>query len=396
MTRADRSPDIRGRRCRIVAGGSPPLRFKHNVIELRFHDPQAIAHRVTYSADYDYQLPRELIAQYPLRHRADARLMVVDRQRGDWQHGHVRDLPEMLRPGDALVFNRSRVIPARLIGYRQQTGGRWQGLFVREDAQGNWQILGRTRGHLREGEEIMLRDSQGRERGVLTILASLPDGMWAVRPRSWPEGEPAADLLEQVGHVPLPHYIREGQMVEADRQTYQTIYADQPGSIAAPTAGLHFTPQLLAELDERGIERLTVTLHVGIGTFRPIVAQRIEDHRMHREWGEVPATIADKLNQRRQAGGRIIAVGTTTTRLLESAAQDGFVRPWSGETQLYICPSYQFQAIDGLLTNFHLPRSTLLVLVRTFGGDELIRAAYQSAVQLGYRFYSYGDAMLIL
>ncbi len=341
---------------------------------------------------YDYDLPRELIAQQPLAKRSDARLMVVDRRTGSISHAHVRDLPEVLASSDSLVLNDTKVIPAQLIGYRTKTGGRWQGLFLAADDGGTWRLLGKTRGRLTAGETLTLQDREGRDAVVLHLVANLGAGEWVVRPEP---AEDALTVLDRVGRVPLPGYIRGGEMRDADRQAYQTVYAEKPGAVAAPTAGLHFTPDLLRLLQSRGVKICHLTLHVGLGTFRPITAQRLSEHRMHSEWGCIDAETAETLQQRRAAGGRLVAVGTTSVRVLETAAADGRLKPWRGETALFIRPPHQFQAVDALLTNFHLPKSTLLILVRTFGGDQLIRRAYTSAIRERYRFYSYGDAMLI-
>jgi S-adenosylmethionine:tRNA ribosyltransferase-isomerase len=342
---------------------------------------------------YDYELPEELIAQHPLRNRADARLLVVDRRSRTFAHSHVRDLSEFLQAGDCLVLNDTRVVPARLVGKRTLTGGRWTGLFLSADALGDWLVLGKTRGHLRPGERIDLEDRQGVVRFSLTLLAKFDDGSWVVKPSL--AGE-AFSLLEQVGRTPLPHYIRGGEMMEGDQETYQTVFAERPGSVAAPTAGLHLTHELLAALEDRGLAICRVTLHVGVGTFRPIAAERLAEHQMHAEWCSLSGEAAATLQVHRRAGGRIVAVGTTTVRVLESAARGGELAAFQGETDLFIRPPHRFRAVDALMTNFHLPRSTLLVLVRTFGGDDLIRRAYEEAIQEGYRFYSYGDAMLIL
>ena len=343
-------------------------------------------------ADYDYALPRELIAQFPLENRADARLMVIERAKGRWRHHFVRDLPELLLPGDCLVLNDTRVVPARLVGVRAQTGGRWEGLFLSATTDGAWRLLCKTRGKLAPGEAIALLDNEGQDDVRLALLEKQEGGVWLAQPLV--EMETFA-LLERVGRVPLPPYIRGGEMRPSDRQRYQTVYAQRPGSVAAPTAGLHFTPALLERLQERGVRIARVTLHVGLGTFRPIEATRLEDHVMHAEWGQIDQAAVTAIETARRHGGRVIAVGTTCVRLLETAAQ-GPLQPWSGETNLFIRPGHEFRAIDGLMTNFHLPRSTLLVLVRAFGGDELIRAAYEEAIRERYRFYSYGDAMLIL
>jgi S-adenosylmethionine:tRNA ribosyltransferase-isomerase len=342
---------------------------------------------------YDYELPRERIAQEPLRQRADARLLMVDRENDQLVHSHVRNLPELLSAGDCLVINDTRVIPAQLVGYRVKTGGRWTGLFLNSDGMGRWSVLSKTRGKLAPGEQVMLQDPDSRDCWTLTMLASLDDGAWAVRPDAPGSCE---SLLEKVGRVPLPHYIRGGHMKPSDREQYQTVYAKHPGSVAAPTAGLHFTSALLKELADRGVNICRVTLHVGIGTFRPIKTETLAEHQMHSEYGVVEEAAVETIQQTQLAGGRVIAVGTTTVRLLESAAAGGEVAAWAGETDLFIRPPYEFKAIQGLVTNFHLPKSSLLVLVRTFGGDALLKRAYQEAIEQQYRFYSYGDAMLIL
>ena len=341
---------------------------------------------------YDYDLPRDLIAQHPLSRREDARLMIVDRQRQSLDHAYIRDLPELLRPEDCLVLNDTRVLPARLVGRRARTGGRWSGLFLAEDS-GCWQVIGKTRGKLAAGELLTLENQHAEPGLQLQLVARIDQGTWIVRPQS---SLPTLELLEQYGRVPLPHYIRGGEMPPSDREAYQTVFAQKPGAIAAPTAGLHFTQELLERLEQRGVGRVYVTLHVGIGTFRPVTAGRLEDHKMHREWGSMGQEVVERLEQARAAGGRIIAVGTTAVRVLETAAASGKLQPWQGETDLFIRPPYAFRTTDGLLTNMHLPRSTLLVLVRTFGGDALIRRAYDLAVEQQYRFFSYGDAMLVV
>ena len=342
---------------------------------------------------YDYHLPRELIAQQPLACRSDARLMVVRRDDQSIDHAHIRDLPHMLPRGDCLVFNDTKVIPARLVGRRESTGARWTGLFLSADEHGVWQVLSKTRGKLQPGEAINVVGWDTRHSLVLRLVAKLDGGAWAVLPE--PEGDPQA-LLARVGRVPLPPYIRDGEMTEDDIGRYQTVFAHERGAVAAPTAGLHFTPELLASLNERGVGQQFVTLHVGVGTFRPITAERLADHVMHSEWCTVSESLATRLGETRAAGGRIIAVGTTVVRSLESAAAGGRLGPFTGPTNLFIRPPFKFGAVDALLTNFHLPKSTLLILVRTFGGDRLITWAYEQAIRDRYRFFSYGDAMLIL
>jgi len=344
---------------------------------------------------YDFQLPRELIAQHPVEHRIDARLMLINRQTGTLEHFYVRDLPDLIEPGDALVLNNSKVIPARLTGTRTSTLGRWEGLFLREDYAGTWEILSKTRGSLTIGETISLRDRDGRDLPVLTVVARLDDGHLAVRPL---DGLTLDEVLERFGRVPLPPYIRDGQMVDKDQETYQTVYAREPGSVAAPTAGLHFTIDLIRHLQNKGVTTAPVTLHVGLGTFRPVSAARLSEHKMHSEWGELPEASAAKLQQCRERGGRVIAVGTTSTRTLEAAAlQTGqALQTWKGSTDIFIRPPYEFQATDALMTNFHLPKSTLLALVSAFASRELILRAYHEAIEQRYRFYSYGDCMLIV
>lgn len=342
---------------------------------------------------YDYELPEDLVAQHPLARRSDARMMVVRRASQTITHAHVRDLGEFLRAGDALVLNDSRVLPARLVGYRTATGGKWEGLFLGSDPQSLWRILGRTRGRLHVGETITLTDRAAYDAVTVQLVARLSEGQWAARVDP---ALPAVEILDRVGRIPLPHYIRGGLMVASDMQDYQTVFATHPGSVAAPTAGLHFTQALLNDLQQMGVAIMRITLHVGLGTFRPVTSQTLDEHVMHSEWCSVSEDVAARINQVRQQGGRLIAVGTTTVRSLETAAASGQLRAWSGETRLFIRPPYKFVAIDGMLTNFHLPKSTLLVLVRTFGGDALIRRAYESAINEQYRFFSYGDAMLIL
>lgn len=344
---------------------------------------------------YDFELPRELIAQQPLATRSDARLMLVDRHSGAIGHSYVRDLPEYLERGDSLVLNNSRVIPARLVGYRATTRGRWQGLFLEVDpGSGVWKVLTKTRGKLVAGETLVLQDRQGREGMTLRCIARTDQGQLLVKPE---EPGSALELLQRYGRVPLPPYIRDGQMVDADLTDYQTVFAKEAGSVAAPTAGLHFTEPLLQQVAAGGVQLATVTLHVGIGTFRPITAPSLDQHQMHHEWGQLDRPTCDKLLATRAAGKRVVAIGTTSVRVLESAALagDGTLAPWSDETNLFIRPGHRFASCDALMTNFHLPRSSLLVLVSAFAGGDLIRAAYAEAIRQEYRFFSYGDAMLI-
>jgi S-adenosylmethionine:tRNA ribosyltransferase-isomerase len=337
---------------------------------------------------FDFHLPDGLIAQHAVEPRDRSRLMVVRRGAGTWEHRVFSDLPDLLEGGDLLVRNNTRVIPARLVGRREATGGRWEGLYLRTLPDGSWEVLARTRGRPGVGERVVVGSGL-----VLTLEATLGEGRWAIRPGST---EGAGRLLEAHGQVPLPPYIRKGIEAEGDRARYQTVYAEVPGSVAAPTAGLHFTPGVFERLDRRGVGRVDLTLHVGIGTFRPIEADRIEDHVLHAEHAELTPEVADVLNRRRAGGGRIVAVGTTSCRVLEASAASGRFEPFSGETALYLRPGHAFRGVDALLSNFHLPRSSLLVLVSALAGVDLIRSAYAEAIRREYRFYSYGDSMLIL
>ncbi len=345
---------------------------------------------------YDYELPKELIAQHPPEHRVAARMMVVHRETGRIDHCQVRDLPQFVRPGDAVVVNDTKVIAARLIGYRTNTQGRWEGLFLKADeSTGVADLLCKTRGSMEVGETVTLRDREGREEVQLELISNLDGGHALFRPKSeiaWPE------LLVRCGRVPLPPYIRGGTMVDDDIERYQTVYARKPGSVAAPTAGLHFTPDLVNGVRSAGAAFLAVTLHVGIGTFRPIQTDDISKHQMHDEWCELSEPVVKRLQATKREGGRIIAVGTTTVRTLESVASkhDGQLVAWQGETNLFIKPGYKFQAVDVMFTNFHLPKSSLLVMISAFASRELIMKAYQEAIQEKYRFFSYGDCMLIL
>jgi S-adenosylmethionine:tRNA ribosyltransferase-isomerase len=338
---------------------------------------------------FDYDLPPHLIAQEPARQRDHARLLVVRRAGQVLSHHLFADLPTILAPGDLLVLNDTRVLPARLLGHRARTGGKWEGLFVRQRGDSSWEMLCQTRGRLVEGETILVDPGPLQ----LHLVARLPGGHWQVRP-SIP-GTPG-ELLGRHGQVPLPPYIRKGRAGAADRERYQTVYARQPGAIAAPTAGLHFTPTVFEWLEQRGIGWTFVTLHVGLGTFQPIQAEDITQHHMHREWGELSPATARAIAACKERAGRVVAVGTTSVRVLETVAATGPLRPWSGETELYIYPPYMFRLVDALVTNFHLPRTSLLLLVSAFAGVDLIRHVYETAIEQEYRFYSYGDAMLIL
>jgi S-adenosylmethionine:tRNA ribosyltransferase-isomerase len=344
------------------------------------------------TSDFDFDLPPELIAQHPIEPRDQARLLVIDRARECWEHHTFAELAELLKAGDVLVRNNTRVVPARLAGRRAATGGRWEGLFLREQPDGTWEMLATTRGRPGSGEHVVVGQ------GLHLILEGRSEaGAWIVRPQPAQEHDKSTlALLERHGLTPLPPYIRHGRESAGDRFAYQTVYAARPGSVAAPTAGLHFTDDLFARLAARGIACVDLTLHVGLGTFRPIETGRLEDHVMHSEWAELSAEAVATLESRRRRGGRIVAVGTTSARTLESAADAEMLHPFSGEVQLFIRPGHVFRGLNVLITNFHLPRSTLLVLVSAFAGRELIRAAYAEAIRERYRFFSYGDAMLIL
>ncbi|MEM8908552.1 MAG: tRNA preQ1(34) S-adenosylmethionine ribosyltransferase-isomerase QueA [Bacteroidota bacterium] len=354
------------------------------------------------ASNYDFVLPKELIAQEPLENRADSRLLVVNRATQSIEHTHFRDIGRYLKPDDCLVLNDTRVIPAQLVGKRVQTMGRWQGLVVESDGQ-HWKMLAKTRGKIQPGEKVMLHDRHGKPRCEMVLVAK-DDGCWIGKPLNdesdtedeTVRGKSLNELLEVVGRIPLPHYIRGGNMVDADIQNYQTIYAKNRGSVAAPTAGLHFTKGLIEQLVERGVNVAPVTLHVGVGTFRPLSTDDLGDHKMHAEWCSISQGSVDTINRCRENGGRIIAVGTTSVRTLESVGNNGVLKAWKGDSDLFIKPGFEFKIVDALITNFHLPKSTLIVLVRTFGGEALMKRAYFEAVEEKYRFFSYGDAMLII
>jgi S-adenosylmethionine:tRNA ribosyltransferase-isomerase len=347
-------------------------------------------------SDYDFDLPKELIAQEPCPARDRARLLVLDRRTGGLAHRHVCDLPDLLRPGDLLVLNDTRVIPARLFGRREKTAGQWEGLFLRHTDNGLWEMLGQTRGRLEVGECIEIEPPpwSGVEGALrLTLAARTPERHFLFAP-SLPDAPEV--LLERFGHVPIPPYIRKGADRPEDRERYQTVFARHAGSVAAPTAGLHFTPELLGRLTERGVALAYVTLHVGLGTFLPLSDESLAARRLHTEWATLPGATVAAVTACRRAGGRVVAVGTTTVRTLETVAESGPLRTWSGTTNLFIYPPFPFAVVDALVTNFHLPRSSLLMLVSAFAGRESIRRAYAEAVAQRYRFFSYGDAMLIL
>jgi S-adenosylmethionine:tRNA ribosyltransferase-isomerase len=336
------------------------------------------------TADFDYDLPPERIALEPVSPRDSARLLVLPAE--GLQDARVRDLPDLLEAGDVLAVNDTRVRPARVFG-RRATGGRVEFLLLEREPGGVHAALLRASKRLRPGEIVQM------DGGLEARLLERPEGgaVWRIRIEGGADAD-VEEVLDRVGHVPLPPYIRRPDRPE-DRERYQTIFAAHGASAAAPTAGLHFTPELVARLEGKGVEIVTVTLHVGYGTFQPIASQRVEDHRLHAEDFAVTAEAAERITGRR---GRLVAVGTTTTRVLETLAATGGIRAAAGRTDLFLYPGRPFQAVDGLLTNFHLPQSSLLLLVCAFAGRERVLAAYAHALAHGYRFYSYGDAMLIL
>jgi S-adenosylmethionine:tRNA ribosyltransferase-isomerase len=334
--------------------------------------------------DFHFDLPPDLIAQAPLAERSASRLLLLDAAHARWQDRRFRDLPGLLRAGDLLVFNDTRVLPARLYG-RKESGGAVEILIERVTGSHEARAqLGASRKPT-AGAHLVLEDGSR-----MAVLGR--DGEFF---RLRLEGEePLQALLARIGHMPLPPYIERADGA-ADAERYQTVFAREAGAVAAPTAGLHFDPPLLDALRARGVESGYVTLHVGAGTFQPMRSERVEDHHMHREWLSVGAELVAQIRATRARGGRVIAVGTTVVRALESSLQGGEVAPFTGETQIFIFPGYRITSIDGLITNFHLPESTLLMLVSAFAGREFMLAAYRHAVDARYRFFSYGDAMLV-
>ena len=349
------------------------------------------------TSSFDYLLPESSIAQTPVEPRDSSRLLVLHRDTGALEHRIFRQIGEYLRPGDLLVLNRTRVIPARIYA-RKPTGGRVELLLLRRQDERTWQCLAGGKG-LTVGKTVRVEDGPS-----AAIIEVLNGSERIVR-----FDEPIEPYLSKVGHVPLPPYIHEKL---DDPERYQTVYAREPGSAAAPTAGLHFTPRLLDELQAQGVGLAYVTLHVGLDTFAPVTEDDPAEHKIHTEWCELPPETAEAINRTRASGGRIIAVGTTSVRTLESAAAQivdrgprtedsvhrpsSTVRPYTGNTDLFIIPGYEFKLVDAMITNFHLPKSTLIMLVSAFAGRETILDAYQTAIREGYRFYSFGDAMLIL
>lgn len=336
-------------------------------------------------ADFQFDLPAEQIAHYPLAERRASRLLVLDGQSGALSHKHFADVLEYLKPGDLMVFNNTRVIPARVFG-RKASGGKLEMLVER--VVSDTRVLAHVRASKspKPGTELLLGE-EGEEVSV-TMLGRQGELFELEFP------EPVLPLLERIGHMPLPPYIERADEQD-DRERYQTVYASRAGAVAAPTAGLHFDQALLDALAEKGIERAFVTLHVGAGTFQPVRVEKIEDHHMHSEWLEVSPEVVAQIEACRARGGRVVAVGTTSVRSLETAARSGTLAPYSGETDIFIYPGYRFNVVDALVTNFHLPESTLLMLVSAFAGYPEAMQAYRTAVAEGYRFFSYGDAMFI-
>lgn len=337
------------------------------------------------TSDFSFHLPEELIAQTPLEQRDASRLLTLDQKTGATSHRKFTDLADLLNPGDCLVMNDSRVIPARLFG-QKDTGGAVELVLLRDMGDGCWLTLARPGRRIKAGTKLTFGDGSL----TATVEQALEDGNKIIRFHY--EGI-FLETLERLGRVPLPPYITQ-ELEDAER--YQTVYAKAPGSAAAPTAGLHFTPELLDRLAQKGVHLTWITLHVGLGTFRPVTAEQIEDHEMHPEYCIIEESAAKRINDTKASGGRVIAVGTTSCRTLESRAEpDGTIKPYDGWTNAFIYPGYQFQCIDGLITNFHLPESTLIMLVSALAGRENVLAAYNEAVQERYRFFSFGDSMFI-
>ena len=340
------------------------------------------------TSDFDYDLPAKFIAQSPLEQRDQSRLLILDRQSGEIQHAIFKDIGNYLQRGDILVMNETRVIPARLFARKIPSGGRVEILLLRKRDNQSWEALVGGKG-LTVGKRFQVESNQPGEQAPVGEIMEMLDG--AERLIQFDQGlEP---FFSKIGHVPLPPYIHSRL---DDPERYQTVYAKQPGSAAAPTAGLHFTPELIARLHGCGIQTATVTLHVGLDTFAPVNELHPEEHKMHSEWCQVTAETAEKINQAKSSGARVIAVGTTSVRTLESASKTGQLKEFEGSTNLFILPGYKFQIVDGMVTNFHLPRSTLIMLVSALAGREHVLNAYEVAKLANYRFYSFGDAMLIL
>ena len=339
------------------------------------------------TSDFDFYLPEELIAQTPLERRDTSRLLTLDKQTGETTHRHFYELPQLLRPGDCLVLNNSRVLPARLIGHRLPGGGACEVLLLTDKGDGLWECLVRPGRKLKPGAQV----SFGEGRLTATVEAEVSGGNRLVR---FHYQGIFLEVLEELGKMPLPPYIKEELQ---DNERYQTVYSKINGSAAAPTAGLHFTPELLRQIQEMGVKLCYVTLHVGLGTFRPVKAEDISEHEMHSEYCIIPEETARIINETKRNGGRVICVGTTSCRTVESfAAEDGTLKESAGWTSIFIYPGYRFKVLDALVTNFHLPQSTLIMLVSALAGREHVLAAYEEAVKERYRFFSFGDAMFIV
>jgi S-adenosylmethionine:tRNA ribosyltransferase-isomerase len=340
---------------------------------------------------YDYVLPEERIAQNPVVPRDRSRLLVVDSPTTHAHH-HFYELPQLLRSGDLLVFNNTRVIPARLYG-RKVGGAQVEVLLLEEKALNRWLALVRPGRRLKPGAEIEFGAETASPTLRATVLETDPDTSGRIIEFHVPEGRSLLSVLDEFGEIPLPPYITE---TTADPEQYQTVYADRPGAVAAPTAGLHFTPDVLQTLTRIGVQLQYLTLHVGVGTFRPVESDNIVEHQMHGEWLEVSPELVGAIAQTKAKGGRVFAIGTTVVRALEGAAATGQLSPFCGKTNLFIYPGYQWKIVDGLLTNFHLPKSSLMMLVSALIGRQRLLALYETAIAEHYRFYSFGDAMLIL
>jgi len=334
--------------------------------------------------DFDFTLPDELIARHPTSERTGSRLLYLDGDAGTSQHLRFPDIENLLMPGDLLVFNNTRVIPARVFG-QKTSGGKVEVLVERMTSDHTALAHIRANKSPKPGTELEM------EGGISLVVTGREDNLFCIQCTN---DEPLVDLLELHGHMPLPPYLERADD-ESDRERYQTVYAQKKGAVAAPTAGLHFDDAILEKLRTKGIETAFVTLHVGAGTFQPVKADKLEDHIMHAEWIDVPADVAEKVRATKAAGNRVIAVGTTSVRSLESASQSGSIQPFTGDTRIFIYPGYTFKTVDAMLTNFHLPKSTLIMLVSAFAGQEAVMAAYDEAVKEQYRFFSYGDAMFV-
>ncbi|HIJ66918.1 MAG TPA: tRNA preQ1(34) S-adenosylmethionine ribosyltransferase-isomerase QueA [Planctomycetes bacterium] len=343
----------------------------------------------------NYNLPSELIAQSPNRTRGTSRLLVMDRRAGTVLDRRFADVLEYIGAGDCVVFNNTKVLPARFFA-RRRTGAKLEALFVSQRRNGLWEVMVKGAGKVKTGEMIVLRNREGVDFHRVKAVERTRDGRWLLDVGS---AQNADRILAQIGFAPLPPYIKRNenkQLAKTDLRRYQTVYAEKSGAVAAPTAGLHFTERLLEQLKQKGVRLAFITLHVGPGTFAPIKTEKLEEHKMHAEWFSILPDSANLINDTKQKGGRIIAVGTTSVRTLEAVCRNGKVAPFEGVTDLFIMPGYEFRMVDAMITNFHLPRSSLLALVCAFAGLDKVLEAYHHAVEERYRFYSYGDAMLII